>query len=82
MITFIDLNDFSNLSRYLTFYSYHSVNCQSTYITIFNDNINEADEQLFVILLSLVSSNDPSLVRLTRNVSKGIIVDDDRKLPK
>ena len=80
MFTFIDLNDFSNLSRYLTFYSDHSVNCLSAYITIANDDIDEADEQLFVILLSLVSSNDPSLIRLTRNANKGIIVDDDRKL--
>ena len=67
---------------HLTFYWYYSVNCLPVYITIFNDDINEAYHQLFAIRLSLVSSQNPSMVVMSRNISMGIIIDDDRKLRK
>ena len=76
----VDTNDFFNFGTSLTFYSYNSVNCLSTYIGIINDDINEADDQFFVIRLSIVYAKNLSLVVLSRNVSIGRIIDNDRKL--
>lgn len=78
MIT--DLNDFSNEEKNLLFFPHHLFSCNSQYIDIKNDSVNEATEQLFAIQLSLVSGQNPSLIVLSRNVSIGIIIDDDRKL--
>ena len=61
-------------------YFYGSVNCHPLYITILNDDINEANEQVFVIQLTLIYSLNSNLITLSRNVSLGIIIDDDRKL--
>lgn len=49
-------------------------------IALTNDDINEADEQVFIIYLEIINSTNPSLVRTGRNVSRGRIVDDDSKL--
>ena len=50
-----------------------------TAIPIFNDDINEAQEQAFVVQLRLVESVNQSLVRLTRPASLCRIRDDDGK---
>ena len=75
----VDLNDFSNSEMYLSFYSHNSVNCFNTSISIFDDDINEADAQFFVIDLSIVYALNSSLVVSSRNVSIGRIMDNDRK---
>ena len=36
-------------------------------------------EQVFLVFLTLVHSQDPEMVNITQNVSLGIIVDNDRK---
>lgn len=62
----------------LTFDS-DSANCLSHHITINNDDTNEAENQFFIIQLSLNRSLEPNLVTLHRQISLGVIVDDDRK---
>lgn len=59
---------------------YGTINCLHSHIMISNDNINEANEEVFVIELKLDYSLDPSSIILTRNASLGVIIDDDRKL--
>ena len=64
----------------LTFlYYYGSVNCLSHHITITDDDINEATEQLFIIQLTLVRSHFPDMINISRSFSLGIIIDDDRE---
>ena len=75
---FIGQQDFDSRRQYLSFY--RSVNCRQCHIRISNDDINEASEQVFVIQLTLVYSRNSNLITLSRNVSLGIIIDDDRKL--
>ena len=49
-------------------------------ICIFNDAVNEANEQVFVVQLHLVSATNPGSVKLdTRQASLCRIIDDDRK---
>ena len=49
-------------------------------VPVINDDINEANEQLFVVQLALVSSVNPHMVRvLSRSASLCRIIDDDRK---
>ena len=49
-------------------------------INITDDDINEAEEQLFVVHLTIVEANDLSLIdNEDRNVSIGSIIDNDRK---
>lgn len=61
-------------------YFYGSINCRHSHITIANDDINEASEEVFVIQLTLGYSLNPTLITLSRNTSLGIIIDDDCKL--
>ena len=78
IIIIIGQQDFDSRRQYLSFYG--SVNCRQRRIRISNDDINEASEQVFVIQLMLVYSRNSNLITLSRNVSLGIIIDDDRKL--
>lgn len=55
------------------------MNCLSHLISITNDNINEATEQVFIIQLTLARSIDPGKVNISRSTSLGIIIDDDRE---
>ena len=49
-------------------------------IRIFNDAVNEANEQVFVVQLHLVSATNPGSVKLdTRQASLCRIIDDDGK---
>ena len=51
-------------------------------VGIVDDNINERFEQLYLIGVEVVDALDPSTVdNVERNVTIGIIVDNDRKLP-
>ena len=56
------------------------MNCRHLRINIVNDEINEAEKQVFIMKLTLDGSRNPDLITLFRNVSLGIIMDDDRKL--
>ena len=47
------------------------------YINIIDDQINEADEQQFIIYLEIVSAVDSSLIKIVRNLSFCHIIDDD-----
>ena len=56
--------------------------CESINIPIIDDTINEAD-QFFVIQLSIILIDyqiDPERITLSRNVSLGWIIDNDREL--
>ena len=56
------------------------MNCRHLRINIINDEINEAEKQVFIMKLTLDGSRNPDLITLSQNVSLGIIIDDDRKL--
>ena len=49
-------------------------------VTIVDDEINEADEQQFIVFLEVVSGIDTSHIRIVQNMSICHIIDDDRKL--
>ena len=72
--------DFDNRTHTLGFYG--STMCRRAQIDIINDNINEADEEVFNIQLTLSYSLNPNLITFSRNASLGVILDDDRKSGK
>ena len=78
----IDLNDFNNTVLRIIFEADESlgVNDMSTPVAIFDDPINEASEQTFIVQLKLISSTNPVQIDLTeRPASLCRIVDNDRK---
>ena len=78
----LDLNDFNNTIIRLVFEADESlvINDMDAAVAIFDDPINEATEQAFVVQLKLISSIDPELVDLTlRPASLCRIVDNDRE---
>ena len=78
IILHVGIKDFDNETLTLGFYG--SVDCHRARIHIINDDINEAKKEIFNIQLTLDYSHNPNLITLFRNVSLGIIIDDDRKL--
>ena len=74
----IGQQDFDSQSFQLYFFG--SKSCHHLHINIVNDEINEAEKQVFIMKLTLDKSRNPDLITLFRNVSLGIIIDDDRKL--
>ena len=48
-------------------------------VPIVNDDIDEADSQFFFAHLVIVNALDESLIEITRNTSRCVIFDDDRK---
>ena len=77
-----DLNDFDNTTVRITFDPDELANDdeRAAPIRIFNDPVNEANEQVFVVQLRLISSTNPGLVTFTRQpASLCRIVDDDSK---
>ena len=78
-----DFNDFNNTVIRITFDPDESTphNEHAAPIAVFNDLINEADEQVFIVKLRLVNSTNADAVNLsTRPASLCKIIDDDRKL--
>ena len=49
-------------------------------IPVFNDNVDEADDQFFIAHLVLVNATNRNLINITRAASSCIIVDNDREL--
>ena len=79
-----DLQDFNNSIITITFeadeFEAEAIIEIFTPIPIFDDVINEAVEQFFVVQLSLVSSQNPAGVDSSfRSASLGRIIDNDRK---
>ena len=77
-----DLNDFDNTTIAVFFEPDEIVNDdeRATPIRIFDDTINEAHEQVFVVQLRLISSINPVSVTFTRQpASLCRIIDDDSK---
>ena len=69
--------DFNDSTQYITFFPFD--NYKTVHISIFDDEINEAEEG-FMILLELVDSNlADSVDLLSRNCTLGRIDDNDRK---
>ena len=76
-----DLNDFDDTVLTLTLPADES-NPTSDFplrIPITDDAINEANEQIFVVILNLTDSVNPDLITLTRVSSLCRIIDNDRK---
>ena len=83
IITFVDLNDFDNTVIRITFDpdEIQPNDDRAAPIRIFDDPINEASEQVFVVQLHLINSTDSGSVFLTtRQSSLCRIIDNDRKL--
>ena len=86
-LTITDLEDFDNTEKHARFYSSEDgrfgFDCLPVRIEITDDDINEA-EQMFVIQLSLVTVpfgiQNLDMITLSRNVSLGRIIDNDREL--
>ena len=77
-----DLNDFNSTTIRITFDPDELANDDErpAPIRIFNDPVNEAIEQVFVVHLCLVSSTNPHLISLhIRPASLCRIIDDDSK---
>lgn len=75
----IGQQDFDSEPHTVRFYN---SDCRHAHIDITNDDINEANEEVFIVQLTLDYSLNPNLITLSRNSSLGIIIDDDRKLGK
>ena len=77
-----DLSDFDNTRVRITFDPDELANDdeRAALIRIFNDPVNEATEQVFVVQLRLINASNPGTVNLnTRPASLCRIVDDDGK---
>ena len=76
------MSDFDNTTFRITFDPDELVNDDehTAPIHIFNDPVNEANEQVFIVQLRLISSTNPGSVSLnTRPASLCKIIDDDSK---
>lgn len=81
----VDFNDFDKSAIRITFEPDEDEpdNERDAPIAITNDNINEAIEQVFVVRLVLINSNNPGSINLTaQSTSLCRIIDDDSKLKK
>ena len=87
-----DLQDFESLPFNYNLYFFQdensfdqSDNCKSISVLIINDAVNEADEVFMIQLNSVALSRlpfypiDPEIL-MSRNISLGWIIDDDREL--
>ena len=82
MIFVTDFSDFANSTLTVTFQADEAnpVNELSVPVTIIDDDVNEAMEQDFVVVLKLRESANQGSVHLgTRNSSLCRIIDDDGK---
>lgn len=78
---FEDGEDFNNATITITFDPDEERNQgeQSIPIPIFNDSVNEANEQVFVIQLKVVGGANVNSITISRQVSLCRIIDDDGK---
>ena len=79
---FPDLNDFNNTNITIVFEPDEDaeVNERRAPIFVTDDDVNEANEQVFVVELILIDSLDPTSADLTiRPASLCRIIDNDRK---
>jgi hypothetical protein len=78
---YADLNDFDDTVLTITFQADENnpINDIRLSIPVTDDAVNEANEQDFVVILSLIDSVDPDLTNLPRVSSICRIIDNDRK---
>ena len=78
-----DVADFSNTTIIITFDPDEdrgrNNNELSVPIPIFDDSIDEANEQVFIVQLKVVGGANVNSVTISRQVSLCRIIDDDRK---
>ena len=82
LLVLSDLSDFNNTTIRITFVPDELVNDneRAAPIRIFNDPVNEANEQVFIVQLHLINSTNPESVILDRRpASLCRIIDDDGK---
>ena len=76
------MNDFNNTVITATFEADEGGNPQTDLdvpIPVIDDEINEADNQFFIVQLVVVSAVNRDLITIERAASKCIIVDNDRE---
>ena len=74
-----DTNDFDATAFNVIFPADEIVNIADVeeFIPIVDDEIDEAQEQVFIILLEVLEAVNFDLIRITRNTSFGRIIDND-----
>lgn len=83
LFSFVDAIDFSSASVEVEFIADEGLHLTSNslvHVLIYDDDIDEADSQFFVIQLVLVSGVNESLIKVNRNASVCAIFDNDCKL--
>ena len=83
--SFIDLDDFDSAIKTVTFEADEvgsPVMNKTIQVPIVDDDINEATEQDFVVVINVTNTINPPLTVVTRRSSILRIIDNDRKLIK
>ena len=79
MLTQPDYEDFDNTTLFATFPIEDTVLSRELRIPIVDDDIDEADEQVFIIFLEVINATNFNKVNINRNTSIGRIKDDESK---
>ena len=79
MSTHPDYEDFDNTTLLVTFPIDDTVLSRELKVPIIDDEIDEADEQVFIIYLEVVNATNFNKVNIGRKTSIGRIKDDESK---
>ena len=79
LLTHPDYEDFDNTTLFATFPIDNTVLSRELRIPIVDDDIDEADEQVFIIFLEVVNATNFNKVNVGRKTSIGRIKDDESK---
>ena len=82
MFTLPDYKDFDNNELFATFpvdEGHTPVTSIELEVSIEDDNIDEADEQVFIIFLEIINATNLDVVKINRTTSIGRIKDDESK---
>ena len=77
MLTHPDYEDFNSTTLSATFTD--TVSSRELKVPIVDDDVDEADEQVFIIFLEVINATNINKVNINRNTSIGRIKDDESK---
>ena len=77
MLTHPDYEDFNSATLSATFTD--TVSSRELKVPIVDDDVDEADEQVFIIFLEVINATNINKVNINRNTSIGRIKDDESK---
>ena len=79
LFTHPDYEDFDNTTLFVTFPNDDTVFSRELIVPIVDDDIDEAEEQVFIIFLEVINATNLNRVNVYRNISIGRIIDDESK---